>query len=343
MTARPSGGAAVLAAAAASAVLLAGCGTVATWTPASEASTAATPDAGSPAAAAPSPDPSPTWSSTVEPARAARATPTPTETQTPSPSPTASKPAPTRTRTTTPKPSRTPAAAPTRKPKPKPTTRTRTASPTPTATATPSATPTPKASTKLVVGDSGPAVLALQRRLSELGYWLGTPDGAFGALTQQAVFALQKSAGIGRDGVVGPHTTRALEAGTRPRVTLSGDGVEIDLARQVLVVVRDGRARTILNTSTGNGEEYTSTRGNRAIATTPKGRFTVYRAVDGPLTNSLGELWRPRFFNRGIAVHGSPNIPPTPASHGCARLSNAAIDMIWADGLMPVGSRVVVR
>ena len=54
-----------------------------------------------------------------------------------------------------------------------------------------------------------------------------------------------------------------------------------------------------------------------------------------------GELWRPRFFNRGIAVHGSQNIPPWPDSHGCARLSNAAIDMVWAADLMPVGSRVL--
>ena len=208
---------------------------------------------------------------------------------------------------------------------------------------TPTPTPTKKPRTSLIRGDQGPKVLALQRRLSELGYWLGEPDGTFGSLTQQAVYALQKSAGIGRDGVVGPKTKRALEQGVRPKVTLSGDGVEIVLERQILVVVRDGRASTILNTSTGNGEEYTSTSGNRAIATTPRGSFTVYRAVDGPLTNSLGELWRPRFFHRGFAVHGSPNIPPYPASHGCARLSNAAINMIWARDLMPVGSRVVVR
>ena len=101
--------------------------------------------------------------------------------------------------------------------------------------------------------------------------------------------------------------------------------------------------RTILNTSTGNREEYTSTSGNRAIAVTPRGRFTVYRAVDGQVTNSLGQLWRPRFFHRGFAVHGSQNIPPWPDSHGCARLSNAAINMIWANDLMPIGSRVVVR
>ena len=220
-----------------------------------------------------------------------------------------------------------------------------TPTPSPTVT-TPSPTPTPtktvKPRTSLRYGDQGEKVLALQKRLSNLGYWLGTPDGSFGSLTQQAVFAFQKAAGVSRDGVVGPRTKRALADGIRPRARLT-NGVEIDLERQLLLVVRDGRASMILNTSTGNGEEYTSTKGNDAIATTPKGSFTVYRAVDGPLTNSLGQLWRPRFFNRGIAVHGSPNIPPYAASHGCARLSNAAINMIWATDLMPIGSRVLVR
>ena len=247
------------------------------------------------------------------------ATPTPTDTGLTLPTPSESA---------TPTPSQTP---------------TPTQSPTPTPSPTPKPTKTKKPRTTLVRGDSGPKVLALQKRLSELGYWLGTPDGSFGSLTQQAVWALQKSAGIRRDGVVGPKTTRALDKGVRPRATLSGDGVEIDLDRQVLMVVRDGRVRTILNTSTGSGEEYTSTSGNRAIATTPRGRYSVYRAVDGPVTNSLGQLWRPRFFHRGIAVHGSQNIPPWPDSHGCARLSNAAINMIWASDLMPIGSRVVVR
>ena len=186
-------------------------------------------------------------------------------------------------------------------------------------------------------------MLALQRRLKELGYWLGAPDGSFGSLTQQAVWAFQKSAGLERDGVVGPKTLRALAAGIRPKATIGGNGVEIDLDRQILLVVRGGSVRTFLNTSTGSGEEYTSTSGNRAIAVTPRGSYTVYRAVDGPVTNSLGQLWRPRFFHRGIAVHGSGNIPPWPDSHGCARLSNAAIDMVWAADLMPVGSRVLVR
>jgi N-acetylmuramoyl-L-alanine amidase len=187
-------------------------------------------------------------------------------------------------------------------------------------------------------------VLALQQRLSALGYWLGAPDGDFGALTQQAVFALQKSAGLSRDGVVGPNTRRALEQGVRPSATLSGDGVEIDLARQVLMVVRGGKVRTILNTSTGSGEQYTSTFGRPAIARTPTGTFHFQRRVDGMAESSLGTLWRPIFFTgTGYAVHGSGSVPPYPASHGCARVSNAAMDMVWAQDLMPIGSTVRVR
>ena len=258
----------------------------------------------------------PSVSSTGAPTTARSSTTTPTGTPTP---------------TATPRPPR-----PTATPTPAPTARRA-----PTGGKTPSATNAPRPT--LSRGDSGARVRELQDRLSELGYWLEKPDGSFGPLTQQAVLALQKAAGIRRDGVVGPKTTRALADRIRPGTTLKGDGVEIDLGRQLLLVVRDGEVRTILNTSTGNGEEYISTAGNRAVASTPRGSFTVYRAVDGPVTNSLGELWRPRFFHRGIAVHGSGHIPAWPDSHGCARLSTAAIDMIWARDLMPIGSRVVVR
>jgi peptidoglycan hydrolase-like protein with peptidoglycan-binding domain len=191
-------------------------------------------------------------------------------------------------------------------------------------------------------GDSGAYVLSVQQRLSSLGYWLGTPDGTYGGLTSQAVMALQKAAGLGRDGVFGPATRRALEAGVRPQSHVGGTGVEIDKARQLLLVVRGGSVRTILNTSTGSGQPYQTKGGGTAIATTPAGTFSVFRTVDHLDKGPLGDLWRPRYFNGGIAVHGAGYVPGYPASHGCARVSNPAMDMIWAAGLMPVGSRVVV-
>jgi N-acetylmuramoyl-L-alanine amidase len=48
----------------------------------------------------------------------------------------------------------------------------------------------------LQVGSHGSAVLALQTRLTSLGYWLGEVDGQFGDLTRQAVVAVQKVAGL---------------------------------------------------------------------------------------------------------------------------------------------------
>jgi hypothetical protein len=190
-------------------------------------------------------------------------------------------------------------------------------------------------------GDAGPYVRQVQQRLTALGYWNGGADGTYGFLTSQAVMALQKAAGIGRDGVFGPATARALANGVRPASRTGGTGVEIDKARQLLLVVRGGRVTTILNTSTGNNQPY-SYQGNTRVATTPSGTFSVFRTVDRLDKGPLGDLWRPRYFNGGIAVHGSGSIPGYPASHGCARLSNPAMNMIWANNLMPVGSSVTV-
>jgi hypothetical protein len=206
---------------------------------------------------------------------------------------------------------------------------------------TPTVKPIPKEGDTLHVGDTGPYVKSVQQRLSGLGYWNGAADGQFGDLTAQAVLALQKTAGLGRDGVYGPATRRALLAGVRPHSRIGGTGVEIDKARQLLLVVRGGSVTTILNTSTGSGQHY-DYQGSDRIATTPAGTFFVYRTVDHLDKGPLGDLWRPRYFNGGIAVHGAAYVPAYPASHGCARVSNPAMNMIWAGGLMPVGSRVVV-
>ncbi|GAA2733780.1 hypothetical protein GCM10009867_12450 [Pedococcus aerophilus] len=231
--------------------------------------------------------------------------------------------------TTTPSPTSTSTAP---KPAPKPTT---------SAPATPKPKPVPTEGDTLHVGDSGPYVRSVQQRLTSLGYWNGSADGQFGMLTAQAVMALQKAAGLGRDGVYGPSTRAALKNGVRPQSRLGGTGIEIDKARQLLLVVRGGRVTTILNTSTGSGERYTSN-GVEHVATTPAGTFSTFRSVDRLDKGPLGDLWRPRYFNGGIAVHGAGSIPGYPASHGCARVSNPAMDMIWANGLMPIGSRVTV-
>ncbi len=153
-----------------------------------------------------------------------------------------------------------------------------------------------------------------------------------------------------RDGLVGPDTRRALRTAGRalrtagrPRATDDGDLIEIHRDRGVLLIVRDGRTRWALHTSTGTGERYTQPDGDVAVADTPAGTYEISWQVDGWRDAPLGRLWRPRYFHPdGLAIHGFPEVPARPASHGCAQVSIEAMNMIWERGLAPVGSTVVV-
>ncbi|HET6950867.1 MAG TPA: L,D-transpeptidase family protein [Acidimicrobiales bacterium] len=194
------------------------------------------------------------------------------------------------------------------------------------------APPAPPASDVLRRGASGAAVSDLEARLAELGYWTGAVDGTFDSETHHAVVALQKAAGIGRDGVVGPETRAALDRGDRPGArSASGRVVEIDLANQLLFVVGDGQVEAVFDTSTGSRP-----------GTTPAGKWQVTRQIDGLRRSPLGLLYRPKYFYEGVAVHGYTSVPPYPASHGCVRVTYPAMDHIWQQGQMPVGTPVWV-
>jgi peptidoglycan hydrolase-like protein with peptidoglycan-binding domain len=193
-------------------------------------------------------------------------------------------------------------------------------------------------------GEHGEEVAQLQQRLDALGYWLGAPDGTYGQLTRQAVMAFQKAQGLGRDGVAGPATLAALAQAARPVPhDPSGSHLEIDLARQLLLVVQDGGVRWAINTSTGNGEAYAAPGGGSAVAATPPGTFTINRQIDGLREAPLGTLYRPKYFNGGIALHGAGQIPAHPASHGCARVTNSAMDLLWSSGVAAIGTTVLVH
>lgn len=183
----------------------------------------------------------------------------------------------------------------------------------------------------------------MQRRLQELGYWIGEIDGEFGGLTEQAVFALQKAAGGDRDGLVGPRTRQALRQGIRPSARSEhGRVVEIDLDRQLLMLVDGGTVEQIFNTSTGTFEYYTHD-GERYLADTPRGQWKIGWQVDAWDPGPLGRLYRPKYFHsQGIAIHGYPEVPPYPASHGCARVSLPAMDWLWDTGQLPIGTAVWV-
>ncbi|MBA2609755.1 MAG: murein L,D-transpeptidase [Actinobacteria bacterium] len=209
--------------------------------------------------------------------------------------------------------------------------------------APPAAVTEPEVRSTLRPGAKGPEVLALQQRLRSLGYWLGEPDGTYGDLTIQAVTAFQKVRDMPRDGIAGQQVARAVEAAGRQENTGGDENlIEIDKERQVMYIVRGGNVAWILNVSTGTDKLY-RVNGRTERADTPSGRWRVTSAHDGVKIGELGAIYRPRFFHRdGIAVHGYRDVPNYPASHGCVRVSNAAMDWIWSADVMALGTRVWV-
>jgi peptidoglycan hydrolase-like protein with peptidoglycan-binding domain len=203
------------------------------------------------------------------------------------------------------------------------------------------------------VGSSGGQETArVQQRLFELGFWLSAADGEYGLTTKQAVMAFEKYMGFDADGKVDQLTADALTAmAVRPIARdNSGTLVEVDKAKQLLYFVIDGRTDWILNTSTGNGEEYTEPDKNTpgevitGVSLTPSGLHRVNRErPDGWWEGDLGEIYRPKYFVGGVAVHGSNSIPNYPASHGCVRVSVPAMDWIWDSGIMPLRTPVWVH
>ena len=210
-------------------------------------------------------------------------------------------------------------------------------------TAAPTTTtkPKPAAPPKLSSGASGAQVKALQHRLGELGYQVQAADGQFGGETLHSVVAFQKVNRLGRDGVVGPITRKALEhpRTPRPRSTKAGFHVEADLTLQVVYMVKDGRIQEILDASSASGQTYTVD-GDVRLAVTPQGSFVIQRKIDAWRKSKLGLLYRPAYFTGGYALHGAYSVPPFPASHGCIRITTTAMDRWFAK--LPVGTPFLV-
>ena len=69
-----------------------------------------------------------------------------------------------------------------------------------------------------------PRVRVLQRRLQALGHRPGPVDGLYGPLTEAAVERLQRDSGLSVDGIVGPRTSRVVNAESPPLAPGAGYG-----------------------------------------------------------------------------------------------------------------------
>ena len=206
---------------------------------------------------------------------------------------------------------------------------------TPSPTASPTASPKPKPPTYDVKG--------VQTTLAAQHYYIGAIDGKPGGAFASAVAAFQKVNGLYGDGVVGKKTLAALKHPAplpKPKGTGKGVRVEVDLTKQVLLLIKDGVVTRVLPVSSGSGKKYATKSGHLATALSPVGYYTIQRRIVGVRKADLGTLYDPQYFYKGWAIHGSGSVPGYPASHGCIRVSRA--NGTWLLGQIGVGTRVYI-
>ncbi len=198
---------------------------------------------------------------------------------------------------------------------------------------------------------SGPSAQASQLKLLELGFWLEDPNGKFDDTTTQAVMAFQKYFQLRPTGNINVATAYLLDRIFIPAMAKSKEGTlaEVDKSRQLLFLVQDGITTYVMNASTGDDRSYEEPDGNtpgamiKGTAVTPVGTFKIDRErPDGWWIGDLGQIYRPKYFIGGVAIHGSMSVPAYPASHGCVRVTVTAMDFIWDNDILPRGTQVLV-
>ena len=179
-----------------------------------------------------------------------------------------------------------------------------------------------------------------EQKLSELGYWTGPIDGQLDLATRSALIAFQKWEGRPITGKLTSDELEAIRSSPPPKARdLGYSHVEVDLDRQVLLIVNDeGRVR-VLPVSTGTGQPFIEG-GEESVAYTPRGRFVVYDKTFGWENGALGSVYYAVYISGGVAIHGHPNVPNKPASHGCVRIAMFAAREV--SKLMKLGTIVLV-
>lgn len=159
-----------------------------------------------------------------------------------------------------------------------------------------------------------------ERLLADLGYWTGAVDGLVDSATRAAVTAFQKWEGRPVNGRLTPAELDAIRTGDLPTAREPGyPHVEVDVDRQVLLMVDEEDRVTVLPVSTGSGKPFID-EGQTSIAYTPRGRFIVYDKTPGWEKDTGRSMYFSNYISGGVAIHGSPSVPFHPASHGCIRI-----------------------
>lgn len=179
-----------------------------------------------------------------------------------------------------------------------------------------------------------------EQRLSDAGFWTGPIDGVFDAGSRAALIAFQKWHARDVTGELAVDELEIIRKSAAPQARELGYAhVEVDVDRQVLMLVDVNDRVRVLPTSTGNGKTFMDD-GQESISYTPRGRFLVYDKSVGWETGPLGSVYYPNYISGGVAIHGARSVPNQPASHGCIRIPVFAAREVHK--LLKVGTIVLV-
>jgi L,D-transpeptidase-like protein/putative peptidoglycan binding protein len=178
--------------------------------------------------------------------------------------------------------------------------------------------------------------------LSDLGYWTGPVDGVWDGASRHALIAFQKIQKAKPTGRLTRAEWNALSVAFPPKPRhAQGPHIEVDIARQVLFLVdASGQIVKILPVSSGSGKNFHENGYPETRAITPCGHLEVFQKASGWKTSPLGQMHNPMYIVGGIAIHGSEDVPPYPASHGCIRIPMFASSRL--PKMVPTGTPVYV-
>lgn len=156
-------------------------------------------------------------------------------------------------------------------------------------------------------GECGQVVKGFRKAMAKMGYASGG-GRCFDGRTGREVLAYRKVNGMARTERAGKGLVKDVfggRGGYRVRYPKAGEHAEVSIDKQVLVLAKGDKPFAIYPVSTGKSSTPTIT-----------GHYTFYRREPG--TNSHG-MYYSFYWHGGYAVHGYPEVPDYPASHGCVR------------------------
>ena len=159
-----------------------------------------------------------------------------------------------------------------------------------------------------------PTVRQTQQLLVDLGFMDRSGlTGVIDAQTSTAVLGFEKWAGLSRDGILSAPVVDAITRATRPEpaVRARGRRIEVQVGRQLALLIENGRVERIVHISSGAG------------GATPLGSFHVFRKERYSWSVPF-KVWLPwaSYFVGGVAFHEFGSVPTYAASHGCIRVNH---------------------